>query len=333
VATLPQQIATTLKKSRSVLIVAHIAPDGDCLGSALALQGALQRLNIPAVVGSQDGVPESFAFLPGAATIVTTPPSAVSEVGVAMECSTLERAGVFGAALMASGTVINIDHHLSNTEYGHLNYWDTTAAAVGELIYEVIAALRVPVDATLAQALMTAVVTDTGCFRFPTVTARTLQLATTLVEAGATITPIIERIYEARTLAGVRLLGMALAATQVSPDGQVAWTVVTPEMLTTTGATTQDVTGIVGMLRQVRGVRVAVVFEGVAEGVRVSIRARDGVRANIIAETFGGGGHLGAAGFTTAGLLPEVVAKTLAAVQTEVQLTQRPQTAQPAPAV
>ncbi len=322
-STLPQQIATTLRRSRNVLIVGHVAPDGDSLGSALALQLALAHLGIPAIVGSQDGVPESFMFLPGAAAIVTTPPETPYDAGVAMECSTLERAGVFAPALGACRTLINIDHHLSNSGYGHLNYWETSAAAVGELTYEVIHAMGVPLDAAIAQALLTAIVTDTGSFRFPTVTAHTLQLAATLVSAGASIYPVVERVYESKTLAGLRLLGAALSTTQVSADGQVVWTVVTPDLLAATGASSQETTGIVGMLRQVRGARVALLFEVTLEGVRVSIRSRDGVRAHVIAEALGGGGHVGAAGFTTAGPVAEVIAKTLAAVQAEVARSQR----------
>ncbi len=331
-STLPQQIATTLRKSRSVLIVAHVAPDGDSLGSAVALQLALGHLGVPAVVGSQDGVPPPFAFLPGAEAILTVPPATAFDAGVAVECGTLERTGVFASALAASGNVINIDHHLSNSGFGRLNYWDTTAAAVGELIYEVIHAMGVPLDAAIAQALLTAVVTDTGRFSFPTVTAHTLRLAATLVAAGASIPPVVERVYETKTLAGLRLHGAAFTTTQVSADGQVIWTVVTPGLLAATGASPQETAGIVGTLRQVRGVRVALLFEVTPEGVRVGIRSRDGVRANVIAETLGGGGHVGAAGFSAAGTIVEVLAKTLAAVQAELDQSQR-SGARPVPTV
>lgn len=317
-STLPQQIATSLRRSRNVLIVCHVAPDGDSLGSSIALKLALDKLGTPSVVASQDGVPDPFAELPGADAILTTPPPMPFDAGVAMECSTLDRAGVFGPLLAASETLINIDHHLSNTVYGHINYWDTTAAAVGELLDQVIRALGVPIDAAIAQALLTAIVTDTGSFRFSSVTAQTLRIAANLLEAGAAIQPIVERVYETKTLAGMRLFGAALTAAQVSPDGQVIWTVVTPELLAITGARSQDTTGIVGALRQVHGVRVAILFEVAADGVRVSLRSRDGVRANVIAEALGGGGHVAAAGFTIAGPVSEVITKTLALVHAEL---------------
>lgn len=179
---LPHQIAARLRKSRNVLIACHVAPDGDCLGSALALRLALTRLRIPAQVGSSDGVPDPFLTLPGSDHILTTPPADPADVAVAIECSTPDRAGSFAQALTRAGTLINIDHHVSNAGYGHIVYWDTTAAAVGEQVTKVVQALRVTIDREIAQCLLTAVVTDTGSFRYPNTGARTLRLAADLVE-------------------------------------------------------------------------------------------------------------------------------------------------------
>lgn len=314
-----QQIATTLRTSPSVLIVCHVAPDGDCIGSSLALALALERAGVRAVVGSADGVPEAFTNLPGAGRIVATPPAERCATGVAMECSTLERAGVFAPALAQTAALINIDHHLSNAGYGHLVYWDTAAAAAGEQVTEIIRAMRLPIDAAIAQCLLAAIVTDTGSFRYPNVTPHTLRLAAQLMEAGASVHAVVERVYETRTLGSARLLGMALANLKLSADGRVAWIAITPEMLAAAGAVSEDTTGIVGMLRQIRGVRVALLFELTPQGVRASLRSRDGARSNVIAETLGGGGHRGAAGFTLAGTLEDVVARTLAEVDKELR--------------
>lgn len=317
--TLPRQIATTLRTSPDVLIACHVAPDGDCIGASLALALAASRLGVRAVVGSADGVPEAFLDLPGADRIISTPPAEPFAAAVAMECSTVERAGVFADALRHAGTLINIDHHLSNAEYGHLVYWEKGAAAVGELITEVIRALGTPIDASIAQCLLAAIVTDTGVFRFTNVTPHTLRLTAELLEAGGSIHRVVERVYETRSPGGLRLLGMALAAVRLSGDGRIAWTTVTPEMLAASGARPEDTTGIVGMLRQIRGVKVALMFESTAEGIRTSIRSRDGARANVIAETFGGGGHQAAAGFTLAGSMSDVVGKTLLEVEKELR--------------
>ncbi len=317
--TLPATIAGILKSSPDALIVCHVGPDGDCLGGGLALALACEAVGVRAVVGSADGVPEAYAVLPGAARIVAAPPAETRfSVGVAVECSTLERAGAFADALQRSRTLINIDHHLSNAGYGNVVYWDTSAAAVGEQVHEIIRAMGVTLTAAIAQCLLTAIVTDTGSFRYPNTTPRTLRLAADLMELGASVHAVVERVYETRTPGSVRLTGAALRELTLSADGRIAWTVVTPEMLRATGALTDDTAGLVGMLRQIRGVKVALLFEVTAAGVRVGIRSRDAVRSNLIAETFGGGGHKGAAGFTAQGELDDVIARTLAEAEKEL---------------
>ncbi|HEY3249173.1 MAG TPA: DHH family phosphoesterase [bacterium] len=313
-----QQIAATLRTSRNVLIVCHVGPDGDCIGSALGLALALDGLQIPSVVGSADGVPGSLTFLPSSGRVVSVPPPGPFDAAVAMECSTPDRAGVFAAALMAARSVINLDHHLSNSGYGSIVYWDTTAAAAGEQTYALVGALGVPVTPDIAQCLLAAIVTDTGVFRYPNVTPQVLRLTADLIEAGGRIHPIVEQVYETRTPGALRLLGRSLAEVQLSADGQVAWTVVTPEMMAATGAIPEETTGIVGTLRQIKGVRVALMFEVAPDGVRVSIRSRDGVRSNVVAEAMGGGGHTGAAGFTKPEPLTDVVAVTLKRVEQEL---------------
>lgn len=314
----PSRIAATLRTSRNVLIVCHVGPDGDCIGSALALALALDALGIPSVVGSADGVPETLRFLPASDRIVAVPPPGPFDVSVAVECSTPERGGVFAGAMMSAQTVVNLDHHLMNSEFGTIVYWDTTAAAAGEQVYGIIQALQVPVTPQIAECLLAAIVTDTGVFRFPNTSPKVLRLAADLIEAGASTHRIVEQVYEVRSPGSVRLLGQALATTRLTHGGQTAWTVVTPSMLIDSGALPENTTGIAGALRQIAGVRVALMFEQTAEGIRVSIRSRDGARSNVIAEVFGGGGHAGAAGFTRQGNLDDVVALTLREVEKEL---------------
>lgn len=317
--TLPETIAGILRTAPDALIVCHVAPDGDCLGGALALALACRRTGVRAVVGSADGVPEAYRNLPGSDRILTVPPEERPSVGVAMECSTLERAGAFGPALAASRTLINIDHHLSNAGYGHVVYWDTTAAAVGEQVHAIIRAMGVEVTAEMAQCLLTAIVTDTGSFRFPNTTPATLRLAAELMERGGSVHAVVERVYETRTAASLRLWGLALSQLRLSADGRIAWTVITTRMMQESGALPEDTSGIVGMLRQIRGVKIALVLEEGPGGIRVSLRSRDGVRSHVVAEAFGGGGHQGAAGFTLAGSLDEIVARTMAEVEKELR--------------
>lgn len=324
---LPETIAGILRTSPDALIVCHVAPDGDCLGAALALAAACDRAGVRTIVGSADGVPEAYRYLPGAERIITTPPQRRCAVGVAMECSVLDRAGIFAEALGRCGTLINIDHHLSNAGYGTVVYWDTSAAAVGEQIHEIIRAMGIPLTPDIAQCLLNAIVTDTGSFRYPNTTPGTLRRAAALMEAGASVHTVVERVYETRSLASLRLLARALNHLQTSADGRIAWTVITPQMLAESDALPEDSSGIVGMLRQIRGVKVALLFEVTPDGIRVGIRARDAVRSNVIAEAFGGGGHKGAAGFTAPGTLEDVIARTIPAVQEELRTAEDGRTA------
>lgn len=314
----PETIARILKAAPDALIVCHVAPDGDCLGASLALALACEQFGVRVTVGSADGVPETYRYLPTSQRVVAAPPEDVRAAGVAMECSSLERAGGFAEALRRCRTLINIDHHLSNTGYGAVVFWDTAAAAVGELVHDIIRAMGAAMTPEIAQCLLTAIITDTGSFRFPNTAPRTLRLAADLMEHGGSVHTVVERVYETRRPASLRLLGRALNHLTVSTDGQIAWTAVTPGMLEESGALPEDTAGLVGMMRQIRGVKVALLFEVTPEGIRVGIRSRDSVRAHVIAEAFGGGGHRGAAGFTAAGTLEEVVARTLRAAEAEL---------------
>lgn len=317
-APLPETIAEILKTAPDALIVCHVAPDGDCLGASLALALACEQFGVRVTVGSADGVPEAYRYLPTSHRVLTAPPEASGAAGVAMECSSIERAGSFAEALRRCRALINIDHHLSNAGYGTVVYWDTAAAAVGELVHDVIRAMGAELTPDIAQCLLTAIVTDTGSFRFPNTTARTLRLAADLMEGGASVHTVVERVYETRSAASLRLLGRALNHLTIAADGRIAWTAVTPGMLEESGALSEDTAGLVGMMRQIRGVKVALLFEVTPEGIRVGIRSRDAVRAHVIAEAFGGGGHRGAAGFTATGTLEEVVARTLRAAEQEL---------------
>lgn len=308
-------IADSLRTSRSVLILNHVNPDGDSLGSTLALALALDRLGVAAEVGSHDGVPPAYAFLPGADRITTAVGSRPSDAAVFMECSEPSRAGSLASAGLAARVVINVDHHLSNTGYGTLVWWETSAAAVGEMILEVIHALGVEVDAPIATCLYAALMTDTGSFRYSNTTTRSFAIAADLVARGADPYAIAQMVYERRSLAAVRLHALALAGLRVEERGQFAWAVVTEQMARDAGGSIEQAAGLAGQIRAIEGVRLAALFEEWPEGIRVSLRSRDGVASNEIAERFGGGGHAAAAGFVSPGPLGAVVEQTRSAAR------------------
>lgn len=313
------EIAAALRKRDNILLVNHVGPDGDTLGSTLALGLALEAMGKRVTVASADGVPRAFAFLPGADRIVSDlPPDSAFDVAVTMECSTLDRCGRFAAAVLRTPLVITIDHHESHTPYGHLDDWDPAAAAVGEMTTDLIREMGVPLTPPIATALLTAVTTDTGVFRFPSVRSRTLRLAADLMEAGARLSDIVTRVYDQKTPAANRLLGYALLRMMVTMDGTVAYSVLSEAVRQAAGALPEDATGIVGTLRAMQGIRVAILFAETPAGIEISLRTRDGVRANVIAEAFGGGGHGAAAGCTVSGPMQEAINRILTAVGAEL---------------
>ncbi len=316
-----ETVAETLKSRRNILLLNHEGPDGDCLGSTLALARALWARGQRATVGSADGVPEMYRFLPSSDRVLTAiPEDEAFDAVVFMECSAPERAGGLAARAAGVPLVVNIDHHVSNTGYGTLVVWDAAAAAVAEVAYPIVRALHPRLDADTATCLLTALLTDTGSFHFASVTPRSFRLAADLVAAGASPATVYSQVYENRSVPSVRLLGTALSRMTLCEDGRVAWTSVTQAMLRETSAVMEDSEGIVGALRAIRGIRVAVLFKEEPEGIHVSLRGL-GVRANVIAEAFGGGGHAAAAGFTFKAPLDEVIRQTLAAVRRELGAT------------
>lgn len=313
------RIAAALRSADKILLVNHVDPDGDTLGSTLALALALEGLGKTVAVGSDGGVPSTFAFLPGARRVLRDPPTgAAFEVVVTMECSTLARCGRFAPLVAQTPLIAAIDHHESHTPYAHLDDWDPAAAAAGEMTYDLIRLLGAPMTPPLATALLTALATDTGVFRFPTVRPETLRLGAALMEAGGNLVEIVNAVFEQRSLAATRLLGYALVRTALAFDGVVAYTTLTESLRQAAGAEPEEGAGIVGALRGIAGVRAALLFEEAPEGTRVSIRTREGVRANAIAETLGGGGHPAAAGCIVAEPIDQAVPRVLAAVEVEL---------------
>jgi bifunctional oligoribonuclease and PAP phosphatase NrnA len=312
-------IAETLKGRGHILLLNHASPDGDSLGSTLALARTFWARGQRATVGSSDGVPEMYRFLPGSDRVVSEIPEGERfDAVVFMECSAPERAGPLVARAAGVPLWVNIDHHVSNTGYGDLVLLDVEAAAVAEVVYPIVTALRPQLEPPTAVCLLTALLTDTGSFRYANVTPKSFQLAAELVKAGASPAMVYGEVYENRSPASVRLLGMALSRMVVCEDGRVVWTVATQQMLKESGAKMEDSEGIVGAIRAIRGIQVALLFKEEPDAIRVSLRAVGNVRANVIAEAFGGGGHPAAAGFTGTGGLDDVIRQTLAAVRREL---------------
>jgi len=302
-----------LEQVQRVLIISHIMPDGDTLGSALGLAWALRARGIEARLSCADEVPPDFWFLPGVtdyAARTLTDEQAV----LIVDSSDLERIGsIYGEAAFARVPVVNIDHHVTNLLYANINLV-LPKASTAELILDLVTFLQVPLDLRIATCLLTGVVTDTRGFRTSNVTADTLRAAVRLVEAGASLSEISDAVFNHRSLDTLRLWGPAL--TNVQRRGGIVWSEISQDMLREAGVDISAAGGLVNFLSSFHEAQVAIVFRELEDGrVDVSMRAVPTLDVSQVALAFGGGGHPQAAGCTVVGALSDVRERIITALQ------------------
>lgn len=290
------EIKEAVKKAKSAVIAAHIDPDGDAIGSMLALGMALETLGIAVTIYSEDGAPRIYRFLPGSEKIKNSIfPAHHYDLAFVLDSSDLCRVGQKINLREMSPVLINIDHHPDNTQFGNINYVMKTAS-VAEEIYDLIKFLKVKITRQIADCLYAAMITDTGNFRYENTTVKTFLIAAELLKAGVNTHEISTLIYDTKSLAAVRILAKAMAEIKFSPDRKVAWTAVTEQMMNEAGARGEDLIGIVDKLRGIEGVEVAIFFREDKDKVKMNFRSKEKTNVSEIAKRFNGGGHKRAAG-------------------------------------
>jgi bifunctional oligoribonuclease and PAP phosphatase NrnA len=301
---------TALLSARQVALVTHINPDGDTLGSALALALGVRQLGVSSTVYSVDELPTNLAFLPGYGQVrrADSLPADVDLV-VFVDSGEVSRFGDGHASNGSTGPRrINIDHHATNRFFADVNLVDPTAAATGEQVYDLLQEAGAEIDQAIATCLLTALVTDTRAFRTPSTSPRTLAIASDLCTRGASLSGIVDAVYHNRSFSTLRLWGLALERMRVQAG--VAWTEITDEMQTQAGAAPADGDGVIDLMSSLSEVEAVALFKTTASGVKVSLRSTNGLDVAAVAASFGGGGHPRAAGCLVQG--------RLAAVQREV---------------
>ncbi|HHY46681.1 MAG TPA: bifunctional oligoribonuclease/PAP phosphatase NrnA [Firmicutes bacterium] len=312
------EVLDALNNHCSFLVACHICPDGDAIGSLVALKLALARLGKKVLAVCPDEIPGQYAFLPGADEIMK--PDEVRsrpEVVVALDASDMERLGAVSDLVARwSCPVVNIDHHVTNNCYGHYNYVVPDAAATGELVYRVIDGLRVDMKGDIATSILTAIMSDTGSFRYCNTTKTSLVIAAELVELGARPSHIAEHIFETRSYGSIKLLGKVLDDLHLTIDGKVAWAEISREDMERFGVLEAETEGFINYARMVKDIRIALLFrEGLDGRIHVGFRSRGGVDVSQIALLFGGGGHSMAAGCTVDGPMQRARTEVLHAVE------------------
>jgi len=299
------------------LMLGHVHPDADVLGTLLALGLALETRGWAVTYGGPHEAPDLLGFLPGLERYrVLGPLEGPFDVAVLTDCPNPRRTeGLIDQARLASRSVVNIDHHPDNGCYGDVNWIDVSASATGEMVYELLAALGCALTPAIATNLFTAIHTDTGSFRYSNVTERTFRIAAELVRAGAQPAHVSERLYERRTPGTLGWLGEALRRVEVSGDGKLAWLALPTGSLPDHFVDSEE---LVNYPRSIASVRVACLLRERDGAVKVSLRGKGDVDVQQIAAGFGGGGHPNAAGCTVSGGLGDVARRVLAAVRVAI---------------
>lgn len=316
------KIIAELDKHKQIMITSHIIPDGDSIGSMIAMGLALEALGKEITLVNNDRVPEQYQFLKGSEAIqLPSTLKASPSLCIAVDLTGLDRVGdtLQNFIHREKPVIINIDHHVSNQYFGQINFVDADAAAAGQIVYELIAALNIPLTVDIASALYVAIATDTGSFQYESTRPRTMEITARLLEAGINPGKINQLLYDNQPLVKLRLLEKVLPTLTVSEDGKVAYMWVDLKTMHKLGADNEHCDGLVNYPRSLRGVEVALFFRQIAKNkIKVAFRSKGKADVNDIAGKFGGGGHAKAAGCTMTGTLPEVIRKVVTVTQQEV---------------
>ncbi len=301
----PADLVATILSGQRFVVASHQRPDGDAIGSAMAIALALRAMGKEATVVTDAPVPVFLQLFPGVDGMrITTAVTEPYDAALIMECGDLSRTGVKG---LDRSTVMNIDHHPGNTRYGAINWIDESAAACGEMVFSLIETLGAPLTSEIATHVYLAVLTDTGSFHFSHLTPRTYEVARRCVEAGADPQWIARTHYDSNSLARVRIFGAVLNDMLIHGEGKVALLAITRQAMSDLGGTSDDLEGLINFPLTVKEIEAVAFFKEVGDhDWRVSMRSKGHVDIGAIATHFGGGGHKNASGCSTTGDLPAV---------------------------
>jgi phosphoesterase RecJ-like protein len=312
------QVVELVEKKDRFAVTSHVRPDGDSLGSSLGLYWLLRALDKDVEVTMRDTAPHAYQQLPGAAAIRVTPSvDRPYDAVFVIECSDIDRPGLID---LEKQFVVNIDHHSTTALFGAINWIDSTASAVGEMIYNLCKATGVRVTKEIAECVYTALLTDTGSFHYSNTTERTFKIASELVRTGVKPAKTAEAIFGSYQWPKIELLSLVLATAKRDETGHIAWMEQTLEMQEQTRASEEDADGFVNYPLSVGEVEATALFKECSPGVyRTSLRSKGDVNVAKVAEQFGGGGHRNAAGCTLKGNLDSVERQVVPLLQDAIK--------------
>lgn len=304
-----EEIITLLKQSESVLATSHANPDGDAIGALLAMGLALQRLGKRVTLYNESRIPAVYRFLPAVDTVVDELPAGRAyDTAVVLDCGDIQRIGERYSLVAGLRRIVNIDHHLTNTGFGHARLIDPEACATAEIVYRLLKRMAIPIDSGIATSIYTGILTDTGSFRFGNTNAAAFHICAELVQRGVIPHEVARHVYGTYSLGRIKLLNMALDSLEISPNGKLSLMTLTQDMFEETGTQLEDVDGLINYAKRIEDIRLAALIVETSNGRRsadgsdvhryhVSLRSDGTVDVAAIAASYGGGGHATAAGF------------------------------------
>jgi phosphoesterase RecJ-like protein len=300
-----QQIVDAVRARRRFVISSHARPDGDSIGSQLAMAYALREMGREVAVVNADPAPPPLMAFPGVPDIRIAPGAEGEfDAAIIMECGDLQRTGVTG---LERFFVVNIDHHPGNTSYGQINWFDPGAAACGEMVFDLVRALDVPLTRTIATHIYLAILTDTGSFHYSSISPRTFDICRECLEAGVDPVLVARNVYDSNNMGRLKLFGAVLGAMQIDQTGRIAIVYVDHEMARAAGGTYEDTEGLINLPLTVKEIEAVVFFkQEKGDRYRVSLRSKGNVDIGVIAKEYGGGGHKNAAGCAVSGPIEEL---------------------------
>lgn len=308
-------ILEEINKANSIVLLAHENPDGDAIGSCLAMKLALEELGKKADLIMPE-YPQEFEILPGANEIIKESNIKNYDLAIALDCASIKLLGNCEEYFNGAKVKIVIDHHSSNTMYGDFNYVDQDAPAVCQLLLVVLGYFKAQVTKDIGTCILTGIITDTGGFRYESVTAETFRFVADLYDKGVKVSKIYQQVFGSKPRAKFELHRLAQDRIEFLEDGKVAYTYITREDEERFGCKNGDHDGIVEEGRDVEGVEVSIFLRETPKGIKGSLRSKNYVNVSQVAMMFGGGGHIRAAGLTVQGSMDQIKAQILNAVRT-----------------
>ena len=292
------QIVEHIRSTDNFLVLSHVSPDGGALGSMLAMGELLAALGKNVTLFNESGIPSRFTWLAPKREILTKLPAVEPDSLIVLDCGSPERAGQVIAPWLKAKTVLNMDHHLGNPMFGTLNWVEQRASSVGEMVGMLSRKLDVPLVGLLGEYVYLALISDTGDFCFNNTRPETLEMAAEILRLGLLPGPFHEQKQSTGTINQLQMRGTVLKRARLHADGRISLIAFTRELFEQTGTGPEDTEGLVNTVLYVRGMQVAISLREEEQGIKFSLRSKGSINVQVVAASFGGGGHRNAAGGT-----------------------------------